>query len=87
MNTAESYEGIERSVWCAQIRSTNRVNKEMYLTESQLRMLIRKVIYEHATDEHHGREDEHEEETDEEPVGDESIKKVYSIAKEVYNFV
>ena len=63
------------------------ISETITLTESQLRMLIRKVIYEHATDEHHGREDEHEEETDEEPVGDESIKKVYSIAKEVYNFV
>ena len=53
----------------------------MILTETQLRMLIRTIIFETIAKE------EDEEESAEEPVGDESIKKVYAIAKEVNNFL
>lgn len=54
----------------------------MRLTESQLRRLIRLIIRESVTDEHHGNEDEHS--SEEEPVGDEGkIMTVIKIAKEV----
>ena len=55
----------------------------MYLTEAQLRRIIRYVIIEHTAE-----EDSQEEEVEEEPVGDESrAKKVYKIAKEVSSFL
>lgn len=55
----------------------------MYITEAQLRKIIRHVIIEHV-----GEEDSHEEEEEEEPMGDESrAKKVYTIAKEVSSFL
>ena len=59
----------------------------MILTESQLRKLIRNIIQEVVSDEHHGNEDEHSSE-EEEPVGDESkIMTVITIAKEVKGLV
>ena len=54
----------------------------MRLTESQLRRLIRLIIRESVTDEHHDNEEEHS--SEEEPAGDEGkIMTVISIAKEV----
>ena len=59
----------------------------MRITESQLRKLIRQIVKEHITDEHHEHPHDYEEEDEEEPVGDESIKKVYSLAKQVNDFL
>ena len=54
----------------------------MKLTESQLRRLIRNIIQEAVSDEHHGNEEEHS--SEEEAVGDEGkIATVIAIAKEV----
>ena len=55
----------------------------MILTESQLRRIIRIIIREAVSDEHHGNDEEHSSE-EEEPLGDESkIMTVIGIAKEV----
>ena len=55
----------------------------MRITESQLRRLIRRVIQESVSDEHHEKEEEHSSE-EEEPAGDEGkIMTVIKIAKEV----
>ena len=52
----------------------------MQLTESQLRVLIRRIILEATEDE--------EEESSEEPMGDESkMKAAYKISKEVSSFM
>lgn len=55
----------------------------MKLAESQLRELIRTIILE-STD---AEAQEEESDSSEEPMGDESIKKVYSLAKEVSAFL
>ena len=54
----------------------------MLLTEHQLRRIIRILIRETVSDEHHDEIDE--DNSEEEPIGDEGkIKTVISIAKEV----
>ena len=62
------------------------MENEMRITEPQLRKLIRQIIKEHIVDEHREQTHGHEED-EEEPVGDESIKKVYSLAKQVNDFL
>lgn len=55
----------------------------MYITEAQLRKIIRHIIIENVAE-----EEPSEEEEEEEPMGDESrIKKAYTIAKEVGSFL
>ena len=55
-------------------------------TESQLRRIIRLIIREAVSDEHHGNDDEHS--SEEEPMGDENkIMTVITIAKGVKDLV
>ena len=59
------------------------LENKMRLTESQLRKLIRLIIRESVSDEHHSGDEDHSSE-DEEPIGDEGkLKTVITIAKEV----
>jgi len=59
----------------------------MKLTESQLRRIIRLIIREAVSDEHHGNDDEHSSE-EEEPMGDENkIMTVITIAQGIKDLV